>query len=574
MHLPVGVSNFRDLINSKDPKQQGYLYVDKTNFIKEIIYDLTPVIVLTRPRRFGKTLNLSMLHHFFANEVEGQPTKGLFDGLNISKDDACMSYQGKYPVVFITFKDLKQSNFAACIKKLKDLIAKTYRSYRAVFESTQIAKDDKRYIENILEQNIDPVIFESALQRLLEILHKYYNQKPILLIDEYDTPLQEAYLRGYYEELIPFFRNFLSAPLKDENNLQRAVLTGILRVSKESLFSGLSNVKIYSVLHKQYSSYFGFTEQETNELLHKAKLPANLEQTKEWYNGYNFGGTTVYNPWSIIEFIKEEGKVSPYWIHTSGNDLIRDLVIKSAPETQDKIGQLIAGQVIKEIIDEHIIFQDLEQNTAAIWSLFLMTGYLKAITVHTNAYGDEECELAIPNKEVESLYKRIARDWLSGNRGIVWYKEFLSALVGGKVEEFAKQLQNAILEIASYHDTGKNTQETFYQGLMLGILAGLKDTHEVRSNRESGDGRYDLAIIPKNSEDLGIIMEFKAINDPAKLDDVAKEALTQIKQSKYTTELHARGILNVCNIGIAFSGKIIRVMTDYMLPNNPHTRAK
>lgn len=566
MHLPVGVSNFRDLINSKDPKQQGYLYVDKTNFIKEIIYDLTPVIVLTRPRRFGKTLNLSMLHHFFAHEVNGEPTKKLFNGLNIAANKACMNYQGKYPVICISFKDVKQPTAELCIKKFGSVMATVYREHRKVLESEYTAKDNLYFIEAILEEKADRIQLEGSIKRLLELLFKYYNQKPILLIDEYDTPLQEAYLKGYYEELIPFFRNFLSAPLKDENNLQRAILTGILRVSKESLFSGLSNVKIYSVLHKQYSNYFGFTEQETNDLLHRAKLPANLEQTKEWYNGYNFGGTTIYNPWSIIEFIKEEGKISPYWIHTSGNDLIKDLVIKSAPETQEKIGQLIAGQIIKEIIDEHIVFTDLEKNTAAIWSLFLMTGYLKAISVKVNAYGDEECELAIPNKEVESLYKRIAREWLSGNRGIVWYQEFLSALVAGRVEEFARQLQNAILEIASYHDTGKNTQETLYQGLMLGILAGLKDTHEIRSNRESGDGRYDLAVIPKDLKQLGIVMEFKAINDPAKLDDAAKEALKQIKQSKYATELTSRGILKVCAIGLSFSGKSIVAVTDYMLP--------
>jgi hypothetical protein len=286
-HVRTRISSFRDLVSSDGLTiDQNILYVDKTLFIKEILQDSSKVIVLTHPRRFGKTLNLSMLHHFFASKVDGEPTKNLFVELNIAKDLNCMQYQGKYPVVLITFKDLKQANFVAFIKKLKDLVAKTYSSYRAIFELTQTSKDDENYIETILEQTIDPVVFENSLQRLLEILHKYYNQEPILLIDEYDTPLQEAYLRGYYEELIPFFRNFLSAPLKDENNLQTAILTGILRVSKESLFSGLSNVKIYSVLHKQYSNYFGFTEQETNALLHKAKLPANLEQTKEWYNGY------------------------------------------------------------------------------------------------------------------------------------------------------------------------------------------------------------------------------------------------------------------------------------------------
>ena len=562
MHLPVGTSNFKKLIKYKDPNGVGYLFIDKSLLIKEIIYDLTEVIVLTRPRRFGKTLNLSMLHHFWASAVEGEETKGLFDGLNISKDLNCMEYQGKYPVIFITFKDLKQPDFDSCVKKLKDLIAKTYRSHRTVFESSNIAKDDLNYIEAVLEQTIDPVILESALQRLLEILHKHYNKKPILLIDEYDTPLQEAYLRGYYDELIPFFRNFLSAPLKDENNLQRAILTGILRVSKESLFSGLSNVETYSILDSNYAEYFGFTEIEVNELLTKAKMLENLGQAKEWYNGYIFGGTTIYNPWSIIKFIKSEGEIGPYWIHTSGNELIKELLIKSDWQTKEKISQLIKGHNIKETIDEHIVFKDLEKNQGSIWSLFLMTGYLKAITVNMNPYGYEECALAIPNKEIGSLYTRIIQEWLSGSRGIAWYQNLWSVLAAGKMEEFEKGLQEILLEMASYHDTGENTQEIFYQGLMLGIVCGLKDHYEIKANRESGTGRYDLALIPKDPKNLGIVMEFKAIDDKLNLINEAKKALIQIKKLKYDTELRSRGIVNIYSMGIAFSGKAVKVVAE------------
>ncbi len=563
MHLPVGVSNFRDLIENKDPQQKGYLYVDKTNFIKEIIYDLTPVIVLTRPRRFGKTLNLSMLHHFFADQVEGESTKELFVGLNIAKDLNCIEHQGQHPVIFITFKDLKQSNFDACIKKLKDLVAKIYRSYRTVFESLNIAKDDRNYIEAILEQTIDPVVLENSIQRLLEILHKYYNKKPILLIDEYDTPIQEAYLNGYYDELIPFFRNFLSAPLKDENNLQRAILTGILRISKESLFSGLSNVEIYSILDENYAQYFGFTEIEVQELLAKANMSKNLEQAKEWYNGYVFGKTIIYNPWSIIKFIKNKGDLDLYWIHTSSNELIRELLIKSDLTIKEKFSQLISGSLIKETIDQHIVFKDLEKNKAAIWSLFLMTGYLKAIKINRNYCGYKECELAIPNKEIGSLYTKIIQEWLSGSRGIIWYQNLWLFLATGKVKEFENSLQEILIEMASYHDTGKNIQEVFYQGLMLGIVCGLKDTHEIRTNRESGQGRYDLALIPKDPKKIGIVMEFKAINEQLNLTEEANKALMQIKKLQYDRELRSRGINEIYSIGIAFSGKTVKLVADY-----------
>ena len=568
MHLPIGVSNFRDLIENKDPNQKGYLYVDKTCFIKEIIYDLKPVIILIRPRRFGKTLNLSMLHHFFAAEVDGQLTKRLFDGLNIAKDLICMEHQGKYPVVFITFKDVKESNFTLCLENIRSIMASVYRHHRAVLGSANIPKDDLKYIEIILEEQGGRIQLQDSIKRLLELLTKHYKEKPLLLIDEYDTPIQEAYLNGYYDELIQFMRNLFSGGLKDNCFLKRAILTGILRVSKESLFSGLSNVEIYSVLDENYSKYFGFTEQEVNNLLIKANLPHSMSLTKEWYNGYNFGGTTIYNPWSIIKFIKENGDVDTHWINTSGNELMRELLINAELETQEKIGQLINGDTITEIVDEHIVFRDLKKNRAALWSLFLMSGYLKVLSSTFTEFGNL-CELRIPNKEVEFLYKQIFREWLSGNRGIVWYQEFLSVLTVGNVKAFEIKLQNIIEEMASYHDTSKTTQEMFYQGLMLGILAGLKDTHEVRSNRESGKGRYDLLIMPKNLQGLGIIIEIKAIRkNQSKLEMEAKEALRQIKKSEYTTELKSRGIHNLCSIGIAFSGKVIKVATDYVLPKN------
>lgn len=563
MHLPVGTSNFGKLIDYKDPNGIGYLFVDKTLFIKEIIYDLTEVIVLTRPRRFGKTLNLSMLQHFWAKDVEGKTTEGLFNGLKISKDQSCMDQQGKYPVIFITFKDIKQPSIELALKKIAVVMAETYRKHRKIFDSSNMNKDDINYVSDILEQKTNQANLESSIKRLIEILHKCYGKKPILLIDEYDTPIQESYIKGYYDELVEFFRNFLSAPLKDEDNLERAILTGILRVSKESLFSGLNNAKTYSILHQKYSSYFGFTVEETNELLVKANLPdTDNSLAKEWYNGYNFGGVTIYNPWSIINFIKDHGRLAPYWIHTSNNELIRELLITSEVETQEKIGQLITGGEVKEIVDENIVFRDLEKNRAAIWGLFTMCGYLKVLSSEFSEFGNI-CTLAIPNKEVEFLYKQIFREWLSGNRGIIWYQELLTVLTTGKIPEFERKLQNAIEEMASYHDTSKTTQEIFYQGLMLGILVGLKDQYEIRSNREAGVGRYDLLLSPKDPTKLGIIMEFKAIDNKLKLEEEAIAALAQIKKSKYATDLKSRDIKNICSMGIAFAGKSVKVASDH-----------
>jgi len=564
MNLPIGVSDFQALIKYRSPlTNEGYLYVDKSLFIKEILEDPTPVIVITRPRRFGKTLNLSMLHNFFGSEVEGRITNGLFDNLAIAKESKCMEYQGKYPVIFITLKDVKEPNFNLCLENIRSIVAAVYRQHRTVLGSENLAEDDLEYIKIILREKATRIQLQDSIKRLLELLTQHYKEKPILLIDEYDTPLQEAYLSGYYEELIKFFRNFLSKPLKDYNLLNRAIMTGILRVSKESLFSGLSNVETYSIIDHNYAQYFGFTEEETNQLLTQAKLPKHIVQTKEWYNGYNFGGTTIYNPWSIIKFIKSEGEAGAYWIHTSGNELIKELVIKSDLSTKEKISQLIKGSSIKEIIDEHIVFKDLEKNQSSIWSLFLMTGYLKAISVKINTYGHEECTLAIPNKEIESLYVKIIQEWLSGSRGIIWYQSLWSSLINAKIEIFERSLQDILIEMASFHDTGENTQEIFYQGLMLGIVCGLKDLYEIRANRESGTGRYDLALFPKDSKGLGIVMEFKAIDDQLNLTQEANKALQQIKASKYDTELRSRGILNICSMGIAFSGKAIKVVTDY-----------
>jgi hypothetical protein len=561
MLLPIGVSNFRELIEYKDPiSGEKLLYVDKSLFIKEILSDSSKVIVLTRPRRFGKTLNLTMLQYFFAAEVTGQATKGLFDNLNISIDPKCMEYQGKFPVVFISFKDIKQPNFELCLASIANVMAAVYRNHRTALELANIPEDDLEYIKLILQEKANRIQLEGAIKRLLELLFKYYQEKPILLIDEYDTPLQEAYLNNYYDQLIAFFRNFLSQPLKDYNLLNRGVLTGILRVSKESLFSGLSNIEIYSVFNKNYASYFGFTENEVNNLLTRAKLSMDSGLIKKWYNGYNFSGTTIYNPWSIIKCIKENGSLRSYWINTSGNTLVKQLIVESSYNLQESIAKLINNKTIQTNIDEHIVFNDLNKTPESIWSLLLMSGYLKYNSCE-NKGRFYLCELSIPNNEIEDFYASTVETWLTGNRGLSWYQAFLNSLTKGLIIEFEEKLQTLINETLSFYDVTKKSQECFYHALLLGLTASLKNTHYIASNKEAGLGRYDLEITPKDPKELGIIIEIKVANDLLTLEEEANVVLEQITKLNYIANLRKNGINNICQIGIACFGKSIKIIS-------------
>jgi hypothetical protein len=562
MHLPIGVSDFRKLITTKSSSSnEGYLYVDKSLFIKEIIDDLTEVIVITRPRRFGKTLNLSMLQHFYAAEVDGQPTAHLFDGLEISKYPECMQLQGKHPVIFLGLKDTKADTYDSAINKIYKQIRQLYSKHRYVLDGNYLETDEKEDFLNILNKKttVDDLTF--ALQDLTGYIHKVLGQKVYLLIDEYDTPIQAAYTNGYYDQCISFMRGLLGSALKGNSNMHQAILTGILRVSKESLFSDVNNVEIYSVLHKNYSSHFGFTEDEVNNLLTKAKLPANLKQTKDWYNGYNFAGTTIYNPLSIIKFIKEDGQLMSYWVNTGGSDLIKSLIIKAEPYVKEKLQALISRETIEEDVDEHIVFGDLTKNSAALWSLLLMSGYLTAVS--NKPHGRRQlCKLKLPNNEITDLYDSIIEDWLSGNNKDL-YKIFLDDLVNGRIVEFEEKLQILIEDTLSSRDVTTKTQESFYHGLMLGFVSGLKETHDVKSNKESGKGFYDVAIIPKDRNKLGIVMEFKAPKRKGKqeinLDNEAKLALEQINKSNYISELKQLGVANIRSIGLAFYKKDVRL---------------
>ena len=399
--LPMGCEDFRILIDKK------LLFVDKTLLIKELIDDVgTTVSLITRPRRFGKTLNLSMLHYFFAETVNNKPTKDLFNGLKISEaGEHYMQHQGQYPVISLSFKRIKSGNFQDMINDLKGLMADTYHLYYFLLESPHLTDVQKEDFYAILKRKINKAELKSALFKLTQYLYAYYQKQVIVLIDEYDTPIQAGYSNNYYQEMIEIMCGLLGNCLKTNPYLERAVLTGITRVSKESLFSGLNNIVVYSLLNRQYEAYFGFTEEEVNRLIRKMNYQDKLVEMKAWYNGYKIGDTTVYNPWSIISCMKNEGLLQSYWVNTSGNELIKDLLINSSLDFKKDFEYLLKGETIHKFIREDMVFSDLDADESLIWSLLFVAGYLKIVTYSKEPQGEGfYCELSIPNREIHYFY--------------------------------------------------------------------------------------------------------------------------------------------------------------------------
>jgi hypothetical protein len=554
MRLPIGYDIFKELIDNKLD------FIDKSLFIKEILDDEAKIILLTRPRRFGKTLNLSMLHHFLAAVAYNQYTQGIFDNLQIAKVDQgkYMQYQGKYPVIFVTYKDVKNHKFQTAYSALCTLMSEIYSEHQYLQASEKLSDADKKNFNNILTGEAEQSIIENSLKLLCKYLQDHFGVKPWLLIDEYNTPIQAGYIHGYYDEIIDFMRGMFGAALKTNPYLHKAVITGILRISKESLFSGLNNIEVYSVLQNEYSRYFGFTEEEVNYILQQTNLEAKAKRIKDWYNGYQFGNTVVYNPWSIVNCVKKQGKISPYWVNTSGNDLVRNLVVNSPLNFKEQFEILMQGNSIENAIDEHVTFGDLQLNEDAIWSMLVASGYLKVVATEYTDQGFK-CTLDIPNKEVLSLYRQMIKQWLSSGKSTSWYNQFLENLLQGKIAEFAEDLKDVMLQIVSVHDVAKEP-EAFYHGLMLGLTASLDPKqYAIKSNKESGLGRYDIVIIPYDINQQAIILELKRAKSKWRLERAAQTALIQIETLNYISEIKQRGIKNLTQIGLAFYGKEFRI---------------
>ena len=497
--IPIGISDFKTLI------EDNYLFVDKSELIKEFWESQAQTILMPRPRRFGKTLNMSMIKYFFTAGTTNGPEKEdvaenrkLFKGLNIEKHEDIMALCGKYPVIYLSFKDEKHSSFEAFQGGIKSVIRGLYKGHLYCLNTDKIIASDREYFNSILDKRVDFGDLAESIKFLSEILNVYYGKKVIILIDEYDVPIQAAYMYGYYDEAIGFMRNLLSGAFKDNSYLEKAMITGILRVSKESVFSGLNNIEVASILSYEFSDKFGFTDGEVQALLEMYNSSENIDAVRDWYNGYYFGDETIYNPWSILKYLKSQREgLKAHWVNTSSNDLVNVLLSRGGFQIKQDLESLIKGESIIKAVDENIVMADTEKSSEHLWSFLLFTGYLKSREIPKNPDSDEKYyELRIPNREVRLLYKNIIERWYTDTISRENYTVMLKALLTGDIKTFQKIFRAYVIESLSYFDVTKGQSERVYHAFVLGMLVSINDKYEVLSNRESGYGRYDVCIIP------------------------------------------------------------------------------
>ena len=548
--VPVGIEDFKELI------QDEYYYVDKTLLIDEMLMNKSKVTLFTRPRRFGKTLNMSMLKYFF-DVKDKEENKKLFENLKIY-DSEYMSEQGKYPVIFVSLKDLKEDTWEECLESIKDIMYKIFNEYSFLREKLNIV--EKRQFDKIWEITGNERNFKTSLLDLSNYLNKYYGEKVIILIDEYDAPIINAFDKGYYNEAINFFQTFYSSALKTNNSLKYGVLTGITRIIKEGIFSGLNNLYVNTILSKDYSEYFGLLENEVIEMLEYFDMKYKIEEVREWYNGYIFGESKVYNPWSIVNYVREK-EIKAYWANVSGNTLLENMLDHAGESVYDDLKRFTDGESIEKYISDGTTIKSLLNNDDEIWQVLLYSGYLtkdekqKEIDV-TSEYTDVY-NLRIPNKEIRKYFGNMFLNRFFGTE--VKTNILIKALENGDIKKFEKTLGEIMINMLSFFDLDKE-MEKIYQVFMIGLVGFLMGKYEIISNDESGYGRYDLAMIPIKSNEKAYLMEFKISKTKNEMEKRAQKALKQIDEKKYDTKLKARGIKNILKIGVAFYGKEVKVV--------------
>ena len=538
--IPIGLSDFKHLI------EEDFYYFDKTNFIEQVIQDGAQVKLFTRPRRFGKTLNMSMLKYFF-DIKEAEENRKLFKNLYIEKTNS-FKEQGKYPVIFLSLKDLKATTWEEMEKDIKSTIASLFLEYEDLYY--ELGEFDKPLFKKIAIKEVDIENLKDALKVLVKILYKKYNEKVVVLIDEYDSPLVSAYINGYYKKAKDFFKTFYSIVLKDNNYLQMGILTGIIRVIKAGIFSDLNNLRTYTILSDDYTDSYGLTEEEVEKSLKDYGLEYEISKVKDWYDGYRFGNSEVYNPWSILNFLQDK-ELRAYWVDTSGNDLINDVLKKITKDTVRALERLFNGEGLRQNISgTSDLSKLLDENE--LWELLLFSGYL---TIEEKI-DQKNYILRLPNKEVKELFKDsfLERYFGRGNK----LSDLMEALTENRIDEYEGNLQEILLTSVSYNDTKKGN-EAFYHGLIMGMGLYLEGEYITKSNIESGLGRYDFSVEPKNKNKRAFIMEFKSTDSVEKLEEVSKEALEQIENKKYDISLKQNGIKEITYIGIAFCGKKIKI---------------
>ena len=549
--IGIGESDFKGL------RTRDNYYIDKTMYIKDIIDNESRVILITRPRRFGKTLNMSTLKYYF--DCTKKDSKSLFEGLKIlDQEEKYTSKLGYYPVIYITLKDVQDVNYNNMLLDMKTAVIDMYQEHRYLLDSDKIYPEEKARITDILFAREDEVTLKNSVKELSKYLNRYYDKPVILLVDEYDVPIQNAYVQGYYDEAVNFFRTFYGITFKDNPYLEKTVLTGVSRVAKESIFSGANNFKVFTVLDNEFADDFGITEEEMNKVIKDFEIEDDRSEIKRWYDGYRIGNTEgIYNPWSILNYLTDR-KLMQYWVNTSSNDLIK-LVLKNSSTIKEKIERLLKDEEIEVPINLETVIVGIENNEDNIWGLMLGTGYLKVTEVVNLA--EHIYKVKLPNYEIKLLFQQIINDWFRNKVIGNDLKSILKDLITLNLKEFQMKFRVLVREMFSYMDVGENTAENFYHAFVLGMLVGLKDTYYVNSNRESGYGRYDIMLEPKDKNGNSFIMEFKVLDDMEEktIEDTIQNAKQQIEEKGYEANLKERGYTNITKIVFAFKGKEVKM---------------
>ena len=545
--IGIGISDFKML------RLRNNYFIDKSMYIKDIIDNQSGVVLITRPRRFGKTLNMSMLRYYF--DIKEKNNKELFNGLKImEQEEYYTSKLGYYPVIYLTLKDVNDVNHDKMILDLKTAMINMYKEHMYLLDSNKIYDFEKQKIQDILYAREDEVLLKNAVKDLSEYLNRYYERPVILLIDEYDVPIQAAYVEGYYEDAIKFLKTFYGTTFKDNPYLEKAILTGVSRIAKESLFSGMNNFDVYTIMDNEFADDFGITEDEMKKIIKDFNIQDEEKEIKKWYDGYKIGNVEgIYNPWSILNYLTDK-ELKPYWVNTSSNDLIK-MILEKSTTLKEQMERLLKDEAIEATIDLETIIVGIENKEENIWGLMLQTGYLKV--EETVSLEERRYKVKLPNNEIKDLIRGIIREWFSNKVLGNDLRSILQDLVSLNLKEFEKKFRVLVEEMFSYMDVGKNTAENFYHAFVLGMLVGLKDTYYVNSNRESGFGRYDIMLEPKDKNGNSFIMEFKVMENMEEktIEDTVENAKKQIEEKRYEENLKERGFTNITKMVYAFNGK-------------------
>lgn len=551
--LPIGVSDFRDAC-------ANYYYVDKTMLIRDFLDERPKVSLFTRPRRFGKTLNMDMLRTFF--EKTDQDTSLYFRDKKIwSCGETYRAHQGKYPLIFLSFKDVKYSSWEETRQTLQKLIGQEFRRHDELASSAALSDYEKEEFSRLATETADEVACQMSLRTLTLFLHKHHGIAPIVIIDEYDTPIQQGHVNGFYDTVIGFMRNLFSGGLKDNPHLSYGFLTGILRVARESIFSGLNNLKINSILDERYSEYFGFTSDEVRKMAAYYGASEKYQELCDWYDGYRFGNTDIFNPWSVTGYFSNSCRPKAFWQSTGSNDIIGETLASATPEIVERLELLMKGESFVTHIDTGVIYPQIRNDPSSVYSFLLVSGYLKAVN-SAQPYGEDYmCEVALPNREISFVYSKEILSRLSSVIPRSAAVSIQEAIYRMDIDALQKALKNFLLQTISFHDAAS---ETFYHGLILGMCAVMDNSYRISSNREAGEGRFDIQMLPMDQRLPGILIELKARKDCSgpQLENLSRLALQQIGDRAYDTELRAMKVASIIRIGIAFSGKTARIAAE------------